>query len=562
MEDLLKQQELGIKRRLLIVDDDEISGDILASFFDEDFHILRAYSGHECLDVLEKQGDAIDLVLLDNYMPNMTGLEILELRKNNKHLKNIPFVVITNEMEIEEKCFALGVNDFIRKPYERKDIIVARVKRMIELYEDRGIIKELKVDKLTGLYTSDFFKKYTQMFDTVYPGKAKDLIMLDISRFHVYNELYGMNEGDRILKEISNYIKGFLRGNPGLATRTADKFLIYTIHKEDGYEDFVNALVNIINSNSPTKIRLHAGIYPNVEEDLEKDVAIGRVQYVCNSIKDDLNKQIAIYDHNVQEKIVHDEELVNSFEDSLRNGEFVVYYQPKYAIQGEKNVLTSAEALIRWIHPKWGMISPGVFIPLFENNGLIQQLDNYVFRQVAKQQGIWFKKYGRYIPVSVNVSRVDIHNPNLEKELLDAVDEYHIPHENYLIEITESAYSNDNNKVNALTESLKSKGFKIEIDDFGAGYSSLNILSELTFDVIKIDMVFIRKMDKGEKNKGLLTMILKLCKDFNVTSVAEGVETEEHYKFLKENGCDVIQGYYFSKPLPANEFEKFIEKEN
>lgn len=219
MEDLLKQQELGIKKRLLIVDDDVISGDILASFFDQDFHILRAYSGPECLEVLEKQGDTIDLVLLDNYMPNMTGLEILELRKNNKHLKNIPFVVITNEKDIEEKCFSLGVNDFIRKPYERRDIIVARVKRMIELYEDRGIIKELKVDKLTGLYTLDFFKKYTQMFDTVYPGKAKDMIMLDISRFHVYNELYGMAQGDKVLLDISNYIKGFLRGNPGLATR-------------------------------------------------------------------------------------------------------------------------------------------------------------------------------------------------------------------------------------------------------------------------------------------------------------------------------------------------------
>ena len=189
-------------------------------------------------------------------------------------------------------------------------------------------------------------------------------------------------------------------------------------------------------------------------------------------------------------------------------------------------------------------------------------MDNYIFRQVARQQSLWFKKYGKYIPVSVNVSRVDIHNPNLEKELVSAVDKYNIPHENYLIEITESAYSSDNKKVNALTESLKSKEFKIEIDDFGAGYSSLNLLSELTFDVIKIDMSFIRKIDKGEKNKGLLTMILKLCKDFNVTSVAEGVETDEHYKFLKEHGCDVIQGYYFSKPLPAEEFEKFIEKEN
>jgi EAL domain-containing protein (putative c-di-GMP-specific phosphodiesterase class I) len=275
-----------------------------------------------------------------------------------------------------------------------------------------------------------------------------------------------------------------------------------------------------------------------------------------------MNTYLAVFDHDAQDKASFNEKLVASFEKSLKNNEFKVFYQPKYNIQGSKNVISSSEALVRWIHPEYGMISPGVFIPLFEANGLIQQLDNYIFKEVAKQMAEWYKKFKKYIPVSVNISRVDVFNPRLKDEIVEAVDQYHIPHDVYYLEITESAFGVRDVDVIALAKSLREDGFKIEIDDFGSAYSSLNTLATLPFDVLKIDMCFIRKMNENPKNKDIIKLVINIARSFDALSVAEGVETEEQYIFLKENGCDVIQGYYFSKPLPQLEFEELLKKES
>lgn len=555
----MNEKEIEGQRTLLIVDDNEINADILASFFENEFNILRAVNGKQALEMLTNQIDVIDLVLLDIFMPIMDGFEVLKARQKDAELKKIPFVIMTSEREIEKECLVLGANDFIKKPYENPEIIVARVKRMIELYDDRSIIKEVKRDKLTGLYSLEFFKKFCNQFDMLEQGNPKDLLCLNVAKFHLINELYGHAYGDEILKRIGAYLKDYINNvNKGLACRMGgDEFLIYCLHQED-YNSFVDGLVKAIDSNG---VHIHIGVYPNVDEHLEKDFAIGRVISTEQTIKEDLNKITAIYDEKAQEKARFEEELINCFQDAINEKQFQIYYQPKYAIQGGKNRLSSAEALIRWIHPKHRMISPGVFIPLFEENGLIQKLDNYVFNEVARQQAEWFKEFGFYLPVSVNVSRVDIYNPELEKEILKAVDKYGIPHDKYYIEITESAFSENMQEVIDLTKSLKDKGFLIEIDDFGSGYSSLNALTDLLFDVIKIDGSFIRKMGKNDKNKYIVQMILNLCKQFQVTCVAEGVETEEECNFLRDNGCDIIQGYYFSRPLPVLEITELIKKE-
>ena len=555
----MNEKEIERHRTLLIVDDDEINGDILASFFENDFNILRAFNGKDALNLLNNHTDVIDLVLLDIFMPIMDGFEVLKSRQADASLRKIPFIIMTSEKEIERECLVLGANDFIKKPYDNPEIIVARVNRMIELYEDRSIIKEVKRDKLTNLYSLEFFKKFAVQFDILESDKPKDLLSIDVAKFHLVNELYGHAYGDEILKKIAAYLKDYVTNtNKGLACRMGgDEFLLYCLHQDD-YSSFVDNLLKAINSSG---IHIHIGIYPNVDVNLDKDFAIGRVISTQQSIKEDLNKIVAVYDEKAQEKARFEEELINCIDEAINEKQFHIYYQPKYAIQGEKNILSSAEALIRWIHPKHGMISPGVFIPLFEENGLIQKLDNYVFNEVARQQAEWYEKYHGYLPVSVNVSRVDIYNPDLEKEIIEAVDKYHIPHDKYYIEITESAFSENMQEVVNLTISLKEKGFLIEIDDFGSGYSSLNALTELVFDVIKIDCGFIRRMNSNEKNKDIIQMILKLCKGFQVLSVAEGVEKEEDYLFLKENGCDIIQGYYFSRPLPVKDISELMEKE-
>ena len=561
MDNNKREREIQARRTLLIADDDEISGDILSSFFEDKYDILRAFNGKQALDIINSHIDTIDLVLLDIFMPELDGFAVLRERQNNSKIKKIPVIVMTGEGDVERECFKLGVNDFIKKPFSNPEIIVARVERMIELYEDRSIIKTVKVEKLTNLYSFDFFKKFCNQFDVAEPKVAKDLLSINITRFRLINELYGRDFSDEVLKNIASFLKEYVNKNKGFACHTgAGDFLLYTRHMED-LDSFIYELHEHLEKLVvPTSVHLHVGIYPNVDPKLDKDIVIGRAVSFAQSIQSD-SDVYSIYDEKTEQKALFEEELINDFKKGLKNREFKVFYQPKYSIQGDKNTLSSCEALIRWMHPIHGMVSPGVFIPLFETNGFIQLLDRYVFEEVAKQQAIWKEKYGIYIPVSVNVSRVDVHNPNLEKEILEAVDSQHVPHDKFYLEITESAYSQDKQDILNLVNSLRDKGFLIEIDDFGSGYSSLNVMSELPFDVLKIDMVFMRKSDEYPLNKDIVKMILALCKHFNVTSVCEGVETEEHYKFLKENGCDVIQGYYFSKPLPVDDFSKLLEKE-
>ncbi|MBR0295584.1 MAG: EAL domain-containing protein [Bacilli bacterium] len=560
--DVRREKELEIKKTILIVEDDEINGDILASFLEHDFYLLRAYNGKECLEILNRDDRMIDLVLLDIFMPIMNGYEVLHERQYNPKLKRIPFIVMTAEAKIEEECFHLGVNDFIKKPYDNPDIIVARIKRMIELYEDRSIIKEVKRDKLTNLYSMEFFKKYCAQFNLRHPKIKKDLLAINITRFHLLNELYGRDYADEILKDIADSIKNFVRQNEGIAARASgDNFYIYCHHQDDYSEFFNNVIEHVKGLTHVNIVHVRVGIYPNVNPNMDIDIVIGRAMAASLIVKEDVNKIFAVYDESSEEQVHFNEHLINSFEDSIKNKDFKVFFQPKYNIQGERNRLASAEALVRWFHPKYGMISPGIFIPLFEKNGLIQELDKFVFNEVAEKMKEWKEKFGAYIPVSVNVSRVDIYNTNLEEDILEAFDSRNVPHKYCYIEITESAYSTGEDIIIKLCSSLREKGFVIEIDDFGTGYSTLHSLLDIPFDVLKLDMMFIRKLDQNIKNAHIIQMILNLCREIGVMSVAEGVETERHYNFLKEAGCDIIQGYYFSKPLPENEFAELLVKE-
>ena len=556
-----RRSSFQVKRTVLIVDDEEINVEIMSEILKDTFNVLTANDGKEALDILLSGDHKIDLVLLDVFMP-MDGREVLKVRQENPDLKRIPFIVCTSDKNIEKECFYLGVNDFIKKPYENPDIIVARVKRMIELYEDRSILKEVEREKLTGLYNIEFFKKYAKQFDSNFPNLAKDIILISISRFRLIKELYGKATCDKILMAIANQLLECISNCNGLVGTDAENtFLIYCEHHDD-YEmlpkklnDAVNAAVKDVN------VSFRIGVYPNVDPSVDKDIVIGRAKNTANSLISDFAKNIAIYNQENQSKTLHKEELINAFPVAFKEEQFKLYFQPKYAIQGDKPVLTSAEVLIRWISPKFGFVSPGEFIPLFEENGLISALDAYIMEKAAEYMRLWKEKYKVYVPLSVNLSRVDIYRPHLVKEIIDFVDSNNIPRDKYYIEITESAYVEDAKAVIPVIEEIRNSGFKVEIDDFGSGYSSFGALVDLPFDVLKIDMQFIRSMDKKQKVKEIIKMIINLAKVMDATTVAEGVETLEQYNFLKENGCDIIQGYYLSKPLPINDFDELIQKE-
>ena len=551
----------SIQKTVLIVDDEEINIEILAAILEDSFNILKARDGQEALDVLLNNEYKIDIVLLDVFMP-MDGREVLKVRKENPELKKVPFIVCTSDKDIEEECFHLGVNDFIKKPYENPDIIVARIKRMIELYEDRSILKEVEREKLTDLYNIEFFKKYAKQFDSNYPDLTKDMVSISINRFSLVNELYGREMGDKILVTIAKCLKEYIFGYSGLLGKDAGgTFVIYDEHR-DSYEDLHVKLVEAVKEAVPDiNVSFRIGVYPFVDPKLDKDIVVGRTKDTANGLVNDFTKNIAIYSDDNQTKTLHREELINAFPAALKEEQFKLFFQPKYNIHGDKPVLSSAEVLIRWISPKFGFVSPGEFINLFEENGLIGKLDSYIMEKSAEYIASWKKKFGVYVPLSVNLSRVDIYRPNLVEEIVAYVDSNNIPRDKYYIEITESAFVEDTKSVTLVLEKIRNSGFKIEIDDFGSGYSSFGALADLPFDVLKIDMQFIRSMDKNPKVKDIIKMIINLAKMMNSLTVAEGVETKEQYDFLKENGCDVIQGYYLSKPLPLNDFEALLEKE-
>ena len=249
---------------------------------------------------------------------------------------------------------------------------------------------------------------------------------------------------------------------------------------------------------------------------------------------------------------------MNDLTRALESHELEVYYQPKYYIQSEQPILSSAEALVRWHHPDLGLISPKEFIPLFERSGQISVLDKYVWKSAVRQMAAWRDKYGAVLPVSVNLSRVDVFDPNLTDTLDQLVDMHGIKRSELKLEVTESAYTDNADELIRVIKGLRSKGYEIEMDDFGTGYSSLNMLSSMPVDILKMDIAFIRNIEINEKDLRLVEVIVDIARYLKVPVVAEGVESEGQLNLLRKAGCDLVQGYYFSHPLPADEFEKKI----
>ena len=271
-------------------------------------------------------------------------------------------------------------------------------------------------------------------------------------------------------------------------------------------------------------------------------------------------KGIGIYDTEMHKAELHKERLLEDFKPSLESGRFMVYFQPKYDIRPDKPILASAEALVRWDHPTLGLISPGVFIPLLEDNGLILELDQYVWRKTAAQIREWKDRLGCAVPVSVNVSRIDMLTPNLKHIFKEILDDCNLNAEDLVLEITESAYTSDSDQVISTAKELRGMGvgFRIEMDDFGTGYSSLGMLSHLPIDALKLDMSFVRSAFGATRDVRMIELIIDIADYLHVPVVAEGVETEEQYLTLKAMGCDYVQGYYFSKPVPPQAFDSFL----
>ena len=551
----------GIKRRVLIVDDELINRELLSAMLSQTFEIETASNGQEAMMMLTRPDANYSLILLDLMMPVMDGFEVIERCQKDEALKRIPIIVMTSEKSAEVRSIRMGAADFITKPYDMPEVILARCERIIELSEDKSIIRSTERDKVSGLYTRSYFFAYLQQM-VQRLEKPMDALVLNLDRFHLINELFGRDEGDRVLATIGELISEKLSELRGIACRSeSDTFFLFCERQEE-YESLMEEMQSKLAAFAKSRsLRLRAGIYSCEEHESDPEAWFSRAKSACDRIRGQYGSLATRYNNELYERTVFHERLIGDIDDAINRRDFVVYFQPKYRIQGECPVLTSAEALIRWIHPELGFISPGEFIPLFEQNGLIRRVDHYVWRSAAEQIKCWREQYGMSIPISVNVSRVDIFDPELEKKLCDILDEFSLAPDDLMLEITESAYADSADRLIEVVNSLRDKGFKIEMDDFGSGYSSLNMLTEIPIDVLKIDMQFIRRMLLDDKNLKLVRLVMDIAEFLDVPVVAEGVEEEEQLNVLRQMGCDIVQGYYFSPPLPAERFGELIRQE-
>ena len=557
---MIRYSQIQRPQHVLIVDDQEVNRDILGVILEEDYELLYAANGREAISVMRDRPKDVSIVLLDLMMPVMNGFEVLETMRDDPELCRIPVIVLTAEKTAELRALQLGAADFITKPFDMAEVILARVARIIELSEGREIISSAEHDPLTGLYTRSFFFEYANRLFQYHPEMQMDAVVLDIGQFHSVNALKGRKLGDEVLRIIVDEIRAFLSGTEGIGSRIeADRFDIYCVRQPD-YRALLDRFQEKLGNMLPNvSIPLRMGV-KFWQEKVEPVVLFDRARAACNMIRGDYQNPLMIYSEEMRERELLNQRLLNDLRSAVEERQFQVYYQPKYDIRQEPPRLVSAEALIRWKHPELGMISPGEFVPLFEGNGMIGIVDAYVWQEAARQIARWRAAYHFTLPVSVNVSRADMFDPSLVEKLVKLIEDNGLDFRDIKLEITESAYTDNAKRVLDVIHHLRQLGFEVELDDFGSGYSSLNMLSAMPIDVLKMDMKFVRNIEKNATDLLLLKLILDLARCLGLKVVAEGVETERQLALLRDAGCDLVQGYYFSRPLPADAFEKLLRE--
>ena len=385
--------------------------------------------------------------------------------------------------------------------------------------------------------------------------KKYALVNFDINRFKIINDSFGHQKGDEVLKDIYNIVKKWVRPGEPFTRYSADQFYILLSFQEP---EEVNHRISDLNHwlhqlKYMKTVKFYFGVYFITERKDSIDRMGDFAGIAKHNIKGSNEGILSFFDDKSREKLLEEERIEKSMHHALKNNEFLVYLQPKYTTTEEK--VSGAEALVRWSNESGKLISPSFFIPVFEKNGFITELDMYMLRNVCQLQREWIDKGYKPLPVSVNISRIHFANPLLADIIKDTVDEYEVPHELIELELSESAFLQNKNMLIVTVTLLREYGFLVSMDDFGAGYSSLNSLKDLPLDVVKLDGELFRLTDEVERGQTVIRNTISMAKDLHMKVVAECIETKEQVEFLCAVGCDIIQGYYYARPMPAQQFE-------
>ncbi|MGM9603470.1 MAG: EAL domain-containing protein [Faecousia sp.] len=544
------------KKQILVVEDNKLNREILCEILSGEYQVLEADNGQAALELLERDKSSVSLIFLDVVMPVMDGYAFLDRIRSDAELSGIPVVVTTQNGGEDDEVTALshGATDFVPKPY-RPQVILHRAASLIKLRESAAMVNQFMFDRLTGLYSKEYFYRRVREFLLENPATEYNIICSNIENFKVYNDTFGMKSGDRLLQTIAEQMRQQV-GVGGLYARFgADRFL-FLKRREEEEQDRAKMEAFAHGPFGTKNLVVKWGIYEITDRSVPVEQMVDRAFLAADSIKGKYNQCIAVYDDVLRNKLLREQSITESMESALSQGQFTVYLQPKYSLHDDQ--LSGAEALVRWIHPQWGFMSPGEFIPLFEKNGFITQLDRYVWEQVCILLRDWRRKGYPMIAVSVNVSRADVYQDDLQETLSGLVKKYGIEPQQLHLELTESAYTENPSQIIATVDRLREVGFIVEMDDFGSGYSSLNMLNQMKLDILKLDMKFIQTETAKPAEQGIIRFVINLARWLNLSVVAEGVETRAQLERLREVGCDYVQGYLFSKPLPAETFEALL----
>lgn len=540
------------QKKLLIVDDSAVNRSILNGILGKEYLTVQAENGKDALKKLEENKDII-LVLLDLGMPVMNGYEFLEAMSKIPAYIGIPVIVTTanDSAEDEIKSLGNGASDFITKPYN-PEIVRRRVASIIRLRETSNMLSILEFDQLTGVYSKEAFYQHAAWKIQDNPTGHFSILCCDVKDFKLINEMYSIETGDKILHLIADSLR-YYKGDEMLCGRIgADVFAVLRDDTKKIVESELEPFYADFSVKSPVEsVSIKFGFYGNVDRSIPVSRMCSRALLALEQIKQNPTERIAYY-IDWEKK----QQVLNDFETAVKEKQFKMYLQPKYDIQND--CIGGAEALVRWIHPERGLIPPNDFIPLFEEKGYITQLDFYMWEAACQQLQSWMSEGKELFPISVNMSRLDINTPDLVKKIVKMVNQYAIPREMLHFEVLERAYAENPEKLIKICSDLQESGFKIEMDDFGSGNSSLNMLSILPIDYLKLDMKFLQTESTSDK-KSILSAIVSLSKWLGLDAIAEGVERSDQLERLKGMGCRYVQGYYFSKPLPIIDFDEFVK---
>ena len=547
-------------RTIFVVESEKNKTSSYAELFSGKYDIIKTKIDDNCIDILKKHFSEISLIFLDASDKTEESTDFIKMVKSDRMVHNIPVMVIADDsVSDEEETFlsvgAAGVIRYSSKP----NAIFLQVSNIIELKEnaENGSMSEL--DALTGLYTRQAFFRHAEKIISENPDFKFIITISELEGIKLLNEKDGKQAGDSKLKAVANFLRN--SGDPCLlAGRFGGDQFVALFRQDDDFEkgismDDVSGVLVTSPSEGVEEVRMRFAIYENVEHDVPVSVICDRALLALQTIRGKYGKRMAKYEEKLLIEHERKERIEECMREALENNQFRVYYQPKHdANTGE---LTGAEALIRWEHPEYGFMSPGEFIPIFEDNGFITEVDSFVWKKTCENLHKWIEKGLDVVPVSINVSKLDFMRPDFFEKLNKSSTEMDVPSGLLHIEVTESLFSDQIEELVDILSKCQENGYKIELDDFGSGYSSLNTLSILPLDVVKMDMSLVKAITDF-KSMRVFSACINLARSLGLKTVSEGVETKEQMWAIRELGGDVIQGYYYSKPLSEEDFEKYL----